>query len=331
MNAEPSDIISPKVVISVVSGRRTELILDCLRSIYATTPRPAVDVRVVATVNGPDAALTARIASDARDAGWQDAVRVHENERPLGFAANHNRVMRTERAQLFLIANDDVVVRQSAIERLVGFMQTPANGRVAVVSPRLLNPDGSVQPSTYGFPTPARMLLSISGVRGTRPVLWALSVVAKLQRYGGGRSRYWDHDRTITVDSVRGAFVLVREEAIAEIGVMDEAGLVGGEETEWHKRMAEGGWSVVFYPEAEVVHLGSQSVGVDPALELEYVKGWLNYFDKHVSRARVQVLRLCATLVFGLRWLAAAFVGRTATRRLAVEGMRLVFPTIRRS
>jgi N-acetylglucosaminyl-diphospho-decaprenol L-rhamnosyltransferase len=325
MNANPS------VVVSVVSGRRTELILECLRSIYATTPRRVLDVSVVATVNGPDPDLAARIAADARDAGWEGAVHVHENEQSLGFAANHNRVMHAEGAQFFLIANDDVVVRPFAIERLVGFMQAPANGRVGVVSPKLLNPDGSVQPSTYGFPTPARMLLSISGVRGTRPVLWALSVAARLPRYGGGRSRYWDHDRTITVDSLRGAFMLVREEAVADVGVMDEAGLVGGEETEWHKRMAERGWSVVFYPEAEVVHLGSQSVGVDPALELEYVKGWLNYFEKHVSRARVQLLRVCATFVFALRWLAAAFVGRTATRRLAVEGMRLVLPTIRKS
>ncbi len=313
----------PRVVVSVVSGARRELILDFLRSLHATTPTDPVDLRVVAIVNEPDEALRGEIDASARAWGSEQVVDVRVNRTARGFAANHNSVMRQLEADYYLIANDDVVVVDDAVGRLVRYMESPENARVAVVSPLLRNADGTVQPSTMSFPTVPRTLLSISGLRRNPAVALLLRAAGTLPRFGGGRSKYWAHDRTTVVDTLSGAFVLVRARAVTQVGYMDEASLVGGEEAEWHKRMADAGWSVVFCTDAQVVHIGKQTVGRDPALDLEYARGWLNYFAKHAPVRKQRVLAASALTVWAIRWLGGV-VRRDATARArALGGMEL--------
>jgi GT2 family glycosyltransferase len=309
--------VKPKIVVSVVSGARSELILGFLRSLRSTTDIDGSDIHVVAIVNRTDPDLTRRIEADDR------AVEIVENTSPRGFAANHNEVMHRIHADYYLIANDDVVVLDDAVHRLLGFMEEPQNSRVAVVSPRLVGLDGAVQPSTYSFPSVSRILLSISGLRGRAPVAASLRLAARLPRFRAGRSSYWAHDETRMVDTLAGAFVLVRGAAVREVGLMDEVSLAGGEETEWHKRMADRGWSVAFFPEAEVMHVGSQTVSRTASIELEYARGWFNYTRKHGSGADRAALRFGAAAIYGSRWVWASVRGDASARRLAVSALRL--------
>lgn len=311
-----------KVVVSVVSGARSELVLDFLRSLHATTAPGLGDLQVVVTVNDP-ARSTAEIDGCVQALGWEGVVEVARNRAPRGFAANHNSVMERSEADYYLIANDDVVVLDDAVEVLVRFMESPTNARLAVVSPLLLNPDGTVQPSTMSFPTIPRTLLSMSGMRESPAVARVLRSVAALPRFGDGRSTYWAHDRTTVVDTLAGAFVLVRTRAVAEVGYMDETSLVGGEEADWHKRMADAGWRVVLCTDARVIHIGKQTVGSDASLQLEYARGWLNYFVKHAAPWRRRLVSLSAWTIWMTRR-SAARIRRDDTRRsLATRGMEL--------
>jgi GT2 family glycosyltransferase len=90
---------------------------------------------------------------------------VIQNDESLGFAANHNRVLRSSHARYVWHLNDDLLILPDAIRRVTEFMDQPANARVAAASPKLLNPDGSLQPSTYGFPSMPQILLAHSGLR----------------------------------------------------------------------------------------------------------------------------------------------------------------------
>lgn len=308
----------PRLIVSVVSGGDRTNILNFMRSLYALPEPSTCALHVVATVNGDDPELEQELLAMAADARWTERVDVIRNPVRMGFAANHNRVMRDRAADLYLIANDDILVRPAAIDLMVDAILR--DERAAVVSPQLLEADGSIQPSTMGFPTPWRMLLSISALRGTRPVEWAVRRVALAARFGGGRTRYWSHDTTAVVDTVRGAFALVRSDAITAVGVMDEVALVGGEETEWHRRMADAGWHVLFVPVAEVTHLGGQTVGLDRGSELEYLRGWLNYFGKHAPAWKYAAVRVAAAGVFGVRWVVAALRRDAVGRRVAAAG-----------
>ncbi len=308
-----------RVTVSVVAGRRPELVRDFLLSLYSEAPENT-DLFVVVTLNAPDPLCRDAVITDAEAAGWAARLEIRMNEHPLGFAANHNRTMLAHPADFYLICNDDVVVLRGAIDKMLEYVRDPVNERIGVVSPLLLNADRTVQGSTYSFPSPLRSFVAAADLRANR-VFGAL-IDRAARSAAPGRSRSWAHDRTMLVDSVRGAFVLVRHEAVAEAGLMDEIALVGGEDVEWHRRMAEKGWRVAFVHDAAVIHLGGETVSADPALRIEYAKGWLNYFQKHGRAVDVLAIRAGLGMIYGARFVLG-LLSAGDTRRVNRAGLRL--------
>ncbi|MGH8100923.1 MAG: glycosyltransferase, partial [Chthoniobacterales bacterium] len=137
-----------------------------------------------------------------------------DNAKPRGFAENHNRILASSPARYVWLLNDDLILLPDAVRLITEFMDRPENARVAVTSPRLLNPDGSLQPSTYSFPSMPQTLLAHSGLREFPVTDAILGKVAPLLRSRPGSSRFWAHDKTIEVDTLRGACVAVRMKAV---------------------------------------------------------------------------------------------------------------------
>ncbi len=280
---------------SVVSGSNEDLIIACIESLYQSFNQTSHRWSVTATCNNPGTDLDRRLEQRF------PRIRVISNVAPRGFAANHNTVLRGSNADYVWLLNDDLVFHADTVSRVTEFMEAPGNARVAVVSPRLLNTDGSLQPSTYSFPSMPQTLLAHSGIREHRVVDRLVGAVAPILRSRVGSSRYWSHDRTIEVDTLRGACVAVRMKAVREVGPMTEVALVGAEEIEWHRRFKDAGWKVVFLADATVTHHGSQSVEYSAQHSPEYLKGALSYFRGSVSRISYWVF--CASLLsmFGTR------------------------------
>jgi GT2 family glycosyltransferase len=103
---------------------------------------------------------------------------------------------------------------------------------------------------------------------------------------------------------------------------MDEVSLIGGEETEWHKRFRDRGWSIVFLHDAPVVHLGGQTLRTHPALRGEYLKGMFNYFRKHRSPLVYGLLRVAAVVVLLVRAVPGAWRRDVAGRALITDLLR---------
>jgi hypothetical protein len=194
------------------------------------------------------------------------------------------------------------LILPGAIQRVTEFMDRPGSARIGVVSPKLLNPDGSLQPSTYSFPSMPQILLAHSGLREMPLTDRILGLAAPYLRARDGSSRFWAHDRTVEVDTLRGACVAMRMKAVRQVGPMVEVAIVGGEETEWHRRFKEQGWKVVYFPDASVIHYGSQTVR-DGSRNLypEYLKGALYFF--RTGRSSVTYGLFCGALLgmFGVR------------------------------
>ena len=257
---------------SVVSGSNEDLIVACIESLYETIPPSSYQWSVTATCNTPGTDLARRLAQKF------SGIRVIQNAAPRGFAANHNTVLNESVADYVWLLNDDLVFHANTLSRVTEYMDAPENTRVAVVSPRLLNTDGSLQPSTYSFPSMPQTLLAHSGLRESPFVDRLVGAVAPLLRPRVGSSRHWDHDHTIEVDTLRGACVAVRMSAVREVGPMADVAIVGAEEIEWHRRFKAAGWKVVFLANATVTHHGSQSVEHSSSHQPEYLKGTLYYY-----------------------------------------------------
>jgi GT2 family glycosyltransferase len=209
----------------------------------------------------------------------------------LGLAAGWNAGMAVAGGRYFLILNADAWLTEGSLERLVAFADE--HPEAAVVGPRLLNPDGTLQRSVRGFPTLWRLATEYLFLRKLAPRSAALNAF-----YAGG----FDHDEVREVEVVMGACMLVRREAVEAVGGLDDSFFLFSEETDWCYRFVQAGWQVVFFPGAECVHVGGASHG--GRLFRENLRGHLRFFAKHHGPASAERARLLLRAALRLRALA---------------------------
>ena len=238
------------------------------------------------------------------------AVRLVEQEN-RGLAAGWNRGVRETSAPFVLVLNADAWLVDGAAERLLAFAKE--HPRAAFVAPRLLNPDGSLQPSVRAFPTPWRLATEYLFLRKLAPRSRALNAF-----YGAG----FRHDEVREIDFAKAAGFLLRREAFDEVGPFDEDFFLFSEETDWCYRLREAGWKSYFYPGAEIVHVGGASWRVESAtLFTEQVRGHLRFLAKH--HGQKTAARARRVLLAGLRLRSLLFRGeRGAVYRNAADWLR---------
>src|SRR5918999_2870140 len=248
--------------------------------------------RCLESVRGTPTVVVDHGSSD----GTPDFVREHFPEVRLieaenrGLGAGWNRGLAETDSRYVLLLNADAWLVGDALSRLVGFADS--RPRAAIVGPRLLNPDGSLQRSVRGFPTPWRIATEYFGLRRLAPRSRAVNAF-----YAGG----FDHDEVREVEFLMGACMLVRREAVEDVGPLDESFFLFSEETDWAYRFRRAGWQVVFFPGAECVHVrGASHAG---RLYRENLRGHLRFLEKHRGRSAAERARrvlLAALLVRGL-------------------------------
>ena len=214
-----------------------------------------------------------------------------------GLAAGWNRGIRVTTAPFVLVLNSDAWVVDDAAARLVRFAEgVPRAGWVA---PRLLNPDGSLQPSVRGFPTTWRIATEYLFLRKLAPRSRLLNAF-----YGAG----FQHDEVREVEFAKGAAFLIRREAFDEVGPFDESFFLFSEETDWSYRARKAGWRTLFFPEAEAIHVGAASWRRESAsLFREQVRGHLRFLVKH--RGAPTAERARRVILAGLRLRMLVFRG----------------------
>jgi N-acetylglucosaminyl-diphospho-decaprenol L-rhamnosyltransferase len=220
-------------------------------------------------------------------------VRLIEAEN-RGLGAGWNIGVRETSSTYVLLLNADAWLVKGALERLCDFAD--AREGASVVGPRLLNPDGTLQRSVRGYPTVWRLATEYLFLRKLAPGSSALNAF-----YGGG----FAHDEVREVEVVMGACMLLRRAAIEQVGECDEDYFLFSEETDWCYRFREAGWEVVFFPDAECVHVrGASHSG---RLYRENLRGHLLFLWKH--RGAKEAERARRLLLASLRLRGLVFRG----------------------
>ncbi len=206
-------------------------------------------------------------------------VRVIEQEN-RGMGGGNNSGMRGADGRYFFLLNSDAWVVGDGLAALVAFAD--AHPDAAVVGPRLLNPDGTLQRSVRAEPTLWRLSTEYLFIRKLAPRTNLLNPL-----YVGG----FDHRSAREADWLSGAALLVRRDAADAVGLFDESFFMFGEEVDWMTRFRRAGWKVWFFPGAEVVHVGGASHG--GTMYVENLRSQLRWFDKHQGpKAAERVRRL---------------------------------------
>jgi len=224
-----------------------------------------------------------------------------------GLAAGWNRGIRETSGRYVLILNADAWALGDAVVQLAAFADE--HPRAALIGPRLRFPDGRLQRSVRGFPSPWRLATEYLFLRKLAPRSRALNAFYAAD---------FDHDHVREAEFVMGAVMLARRAAIDEVGLLDEDFFLFSEETDWCYRFRRAGWQVLFTPGAEFAHVYGAVHG--GRMFRENVRGNLRFIAKHqgpraATRARWVLLAGCLLraprdrqYLQIARWLASASV-----------------------
>lgn len=305
----------PTLAVTVVSSNE-QLLVPCLETLFRYPPQNC-EMKVYATWNGPGRGLARMpdyLATQFPQVEFTESF-------TSGFPFNQNRMLERIEADYYLVANDDLLFLPGTVEKSIAFLEQPENACIGNLGIKLLNPDLTLQPSTYSFAGLFRTIFAISGLRDLIPLHSSLFKLGNALGLGQGKSRYWQHDRTVEVDTFRGSYMLARGVAVREIGLLDDK---GGEETEWNIRFHKFGWKVVFYPGAEIVHLGSMTTKTDPASELIFVRIYLNIYYKHMPRWRYRLIRTGFMLIYLCKYVFAVLRGQKWRQDICRRGIAMI-------
>jgi GT2 family glycosyltransferase len=269
------------VSIVIVNYNTAQLSVACAESILRQSLRSQIEVIIVDNGSQDD--------SVARLMQLPPPVIVIENKANLGFAAANNRGIRESSGRYVLLLNSDTELLDAGLDSLVDYMDNEPS--VALVACRLLNPDGSTQPSLRRFPTLASAFMDaflLTPVMARIPFLAPLTLLE--QDYGHVRE----------FEQAAGAFLLIRRSVLDRVGLLDERFFVYYEDVDFCLRLKQSGLRAVYRPEVAILHRSGGTFRAHRlAAHAARLVSKVHYFNKH-HPAQVGVVKVLVS--FELIW-----------------------------
>ena len=274
-----------ELAVVIVNFNTGDYLERCLASLEAHRGEIATDVLVIDNASH-DASHTTAVAAHP----W---VRLIENPENVFLSPAWNQGIRATEAPYVLLLNPDTEWWKGTLAEYVAVAR--ANPRAGIVGPMVRNTDGSVYPS--GRPIPSVVDALGHGFIG--PFAPGNRFTRRYHMQG------WDRSTERQVDWVSGCCMLFPRKAFDEVGLLDESFLLYGEELDMATRLHDGGWSVLFTPEVEILHELGVSTGRSRRMTLMHSASIYHYYRRH----RVAGWR---KLTLPLAWIALRLRGELA-------------------
>ena len=232
----------PDLEVVVVSHGAQELLRRCLTSLQECPP--AVPMRITVVDSGsPD---------DTPDMVEREFPAVNLVRRGnVGFSAANNVVLDSTDAPFVLLLNPDTEVRDGALDSSLARLRQDAG--IGMVGCKLVLPEGGIDHAAKrSFPTPLSALAHFTGIGRGENSNGALS------QY---RATDLGDDEPGEVDAVNGAYMMVRREALTDVGALDEGYWLYMEDLDWCRRFWQKDWKVFYDPSGTVLHVKGGSSG----------------------------------------------------------------------
>ena len=203
-----------EVSIIIVNWNTVDLLRQCLRSVYLETNTISFEVIVIDNASADESVEMVR--NEFCEA------KLIANTKNLGFAAANNQGIAISEGRYVLLLNSDTVVLDQAIQKAIAFADDHPD--TAVVGCRILNPDRTLQNSCFMFPSILNWFLFST---------YLYRLFPRDRFFGREQMTWWLRDDSREVEVVTGCFMLVRREAIDDVGMMDDGFFMYAEETDW--------------------------------------------------------------------------------------------------
>jgi GT2 family glycosyltransferase len=280
-------VTGASIAVAVVNHNTRDHLRCCLESVLKEGPAQTI---VVDTRSSDGSAEMARQEFPS--------VTVHEVDN-RGYGAAANVALESARADYVLLLNADTRLEPGTLEALRDYLGR--HPRVVVAGPRVIGEGGRVEQTARRFPTPLELLLQESG----------LHAVLRPWRGTGPSQR---------VDWLLGAALLLRREAVEEIGGFDESYFMYGEEIDLCLRLRRAGWEIHYAPVATIVHVGGASTSQRRAdMTAQYARSTLLLYRRHRRLWETMLARLVLALALAAKLVRDLLLIRMPTRRRHAE------------
>lgn len=293
----------PEVSIVIVHYETPELLVRCLEALKASESPPRLEVFVVDNASSRFSAQAARAAFPG--------IHVIQNDENLGFSRASNQGLRLARGRYLLLLNPDAFVAPETLRVMTAYM----DGRpdVACATCRLELPDGSLDVACRRlFPTPRRSLFRITMLSKLFPRHRSLAEY---------NLTYLDQWEETEIDQPCGAFMMVRSEVAASVGLLSERYFMYCEDTDWAYRMKQAGMRIMYAPITTVEHIKGASSSQDrPRAIRNFHAGMRIFYNEHYRHQYPLAVTVMVHVAITLR----------ERMQLAGAGLRTLIPRRRR-
>lgn len=219
--------------IVIVNFNNKDLTLECLRSIEKESK--GINFEVLLTDNGSNDGSVETFKKLAKEKFWDGRFTLIANDSNLGYAKANNQGIGESHGKYILLLNNDTIVNENALQDLLEFADRSSDA--GVIGAKLLNIDGTIQPSCYHFPT----------------------IKNAIRQYWFGEKGLFDKyapegNKASTVDSVVGAAFLITPEAKKRVGMLDERYFAYFEDIDYCRQVWKTGLKVYYLPNAVITH-----------------------------------------------------------------------------
>lgn len=259
--------------IVIVNWNTAVLLRRCLETVFASVGDFTFHVVVVDNASSDDSTEVVRqhfpqveLIVSERNGGFSYGNNLGLRALGYGDAATSLRAPRYA-----LLLNPDTELPPDALYTMLRYMDS--RPEMGIAGPKLMLPDGSLDKACRrGFPTPVVSFYHFSGLAKLFP---------KSPRFARYNMTFADPDQELEVDSVVGAYMQIRREAIEAVGLMDETFFMYGEDLDWAYRVKAAGWKVFYYPHVTVQHVKRAASRKSKKAQYEFYRAMLVFYQKH--------------------------------------------------
>lgn len=236
----------------VLNYKAKNLVKNCLKNILALNLN--LEYEIIVVDNASDDGCPEMVKKEFSAEVSINKIKIIESKINKGYASGNNLGIKESKGKYILILNPDITVLDGSIEKMLEFMEK--NSDCAICGPKLLNPDKSIQISSFRFPrwyTPIFRRTFLKNFSFTKEEL------KKYQMLDVKENEIHE------AEWLMGACVMIKKSAIEKVGLMDENYRLYFEDTDWCKRFFKAGYKVYYFPQAEMIHfhqrLSAQELG----------------------------------------------------------------------
>lgn len=244
--------------IIILNYNTKDQLRDCLKSIIWLYREP----EIVEETEGPKKLEAEIIVVDNNSTDGSvemiekefPQIKLIKNQQNLGFAAGNNIGIKQAHGEYILLLNPDTIVPHNTLADMIEFMEK--NPRFAASTCLVELNNGEIDWASHrGFPTPWASLTYFLGLE-------KLDILPKI--FGQYHQTWQDLSQPHEIDACSGCFMLVRREAINEVGLLNEDYFIYAEDIDWCYRFKEAKWHVAFNPVVKITHLKGVASGLKP-------------------------------------------------------------------